>query len=378
MKIKRLKPLIIFSIVFLVFGLLTACNIFVRLNTTRLPVPNPITTSYKITEVHASGGGAGASGASFALTEDGVLLAWGSFGGTLEGVEVEWPVYRPTKVMDDVIAVSPVMTLRMVITSDGALWGLYGDVHEHRRSIQIKLLEDVVYVSAANDRTMAITSDGTLWGWGSNREGRLGDGTTEDRNYPVKVMEDVIAVSVSRDLTMAITSDNALWVWGRNVVRLEDGTSKDSHTPIRAMDDVIAVFAYGVVITSDNVLRRWPDGATIIEDVVTASVDRRTFMAVTSDGTLWGWGRNETGALGDGTQRERREPIKIMENVVSVSTSGFHTLAVTSDGNLWAWGENSLGQLGIGTNRGQFETTRGILETFWFSPILVMEYIPEE
>ena len=54
---KRLKPIIVFLIVFFAFGLLMACNIFVRLDATGLPVPDSITTSYRISEVHACGGG---------------------------------------------------------------------------------------------------------------------------------------------------------------------------------------------------------------------------------------------------------------------------------------------------------------------------------
>ena len=164
---------------------------------------------------------------------------------------------------------------------------------------------------------------------------------------------------------------------GGGAIGLEDGTSKDSHIPIRVMEDVVAVYAGWAVITSDNVLRRWTDGSPIADDVIAASFSGDTFMVITSDGTLWGRGSNNSGALGDGTRNNRREPIKIMENVVSVSTSGRHTLAVTSDGNLWAWGENSLGQLGIGTHRGQYEAARGLRETFWLSPIMVMEYVPE-
>jgi len=74
---------------------------------------------------------------------------------------------------------------------------------------------------------------------------------------------------------------------------------------------------------------------------------------ITSDGSLWGWGSNKYGEVGDGTALPRDTPVKIMENVKSVSAggSGFgsFTLAVKNDGSLWAWGKNSTSQLGDGS-----------------------------
>ena len=72
-------------------------------------------------------------------------------------------------------------------------------------------------------------------------------------------------------------------------------------------------------------------------------------LAVKSDGSLWAWGRNGAGQLGDGTGTSRSTPTKIMDGVVQVSASEKHTLAVKSDGSLWVWGRNECGQLGNGT-----------------------------
>jgi fibronectin type 3 domain-containing protein len=73
-------------------------------------------------------------------------------------------------------------------------------------------------------------------------------------------------------------------------------------------------------------------------------------LAIKSDGSLWSWGNNYHGQLGDGTTTYRPTPTKVMDNVASVSAGMYHTIAIKTDGSLWAWGNNVYGQLGNETN----------------------------
>jgi alpha-tubulin suppressor-like RCC1 family protein len=74
--------------------------------------------------------------------------------------------------------------------------------------------------------------------------------------------------------------------------------------------------------------------------------------AIANDGSLWTWGFNNSGQLGDGTLVDKLSPIRIgiLNNWIEVSAGEFHTTALRSDGTLWVWGLNSEGQLGDGTN----------------------------
>jgi alpha-tubulin suppressor-like RCC1 family protein len=73
-------------------------------------------------------------------------------------------------------------------------------------------------------------------------------------------------------------------------------------------------------------------------------------LGLLSDGTVWGWGSNDTGDVGDGTTTSRHAPVPVsgLGNVVEVSAGGGFSLALKADGTVWAWGGNTVGQLGLG------------------------------
>jgi len=88
-------------------------------------------------------------------------------------------------------------------------------------------------------------------------------------------------------------------------------------------------------------------------DVIAISAGFELGLAIRNDGTVWGWGSNHAGQLGDGTTQQRATPVKVqfpqgVGPIVAVSGGGFHSLALDRDGRVWAWGANGYGQLGVG------------------------------
>ncbi len=239
------------------------------------------------------------------------------------------------------------------------------------------------HVAAGRDSSLGIADDGTLWAWGANGSGQLGDNSTDLRAAPVRWSDDswkTVAKAVSH--AHAIRDDGTLWGWGFGFLGLPGGfISRLQPTQIGTEDDWSGVAGAGnhsLAIKDDGTLWSWGqnnfgqvgDGTTTVRSTpvqvfadgaadggwVAVAVGssmisiRGHSVALREDGSLWAWGSNENGQLGDGTTSDRHEPIKISEEGeywVFVSAGHEHTLAIRSDGTLWAWGENFFGQLGV-------------------------------
>ena len=87
-----------------------------------------------------------------------------------------------------------------------------------------------------------------------------------------------------------------------------------------------------------------------------------------SDGTVWAWGKNDNGQLGDGTTEGKSVPVQIesLSGVIALAAGSYHSLALKGDGSVWAWGNNAHGQLGDGTTEGksvpvQIESLSGVI-----------------
>ncbi|MDP2167628.1 MAG: hypothetical protein Q8J64_04770 [Thermodesulfovibrionales bacterium] len=225
----------------------------------------------------------------------------------------------------------------LALKSDGTVWAWgrnlkgqlgNGNLKDSMAPVQVKGITDVVAIAAGWSHSAALKKDGTVWTWGRNYYGQLGSGTLSDSRVPVQVrgLTDVAAIAVGWYHTLAVKKDGSVWAWGWNLKgQLGDGSTDDSLRPVKVTD---------------------------ISDVVTVTAGQHHSVALKKDGSVWAWGWNDYGQIGNGTiQPDRYMPteVKGVKGVSAIAAGGGHTAAVKKDGTVWTWGFNDYGQLGDGT-----------------------------
>jgi alpha-tubulin suppressor-like RCC1 family protein len=184
-------------------------------------------------------------------------------------------------------------------------------------------------VSAGSSHTTGILTTGALYTWGGNSGGQIGDGTTVDKSMPTKIgSSSWKSVSAGYSHTTAIDITNSLYAWGYNSYgQLGDNTTTSKSSPVQ----VIA-----------NTVNYW-------KQIAEATQGNHT-LAINNNGTLWAWGGNANGTLGDGTTVNKSSPVLISNSSWSLVSAGqLHSVAIDSTGALYTWGLNSDGRLGDGT-----------------------------
>lgn len=178
--------------------------------------------------------------------------------------------------------------------------------------------------------------NGELWAWGTNANGQVGNGSTSNQLSPVRIgtASDWAAVAAGNAFSLAIKADGTLWSWGSAT----DGRLGNGSTT----GDVLVPTQVGTATSWSALPQRLSAGETFA-------------LAVRTDGTLWAWGFNVGGQLGDGTTTTRSTPVQVGSSNAwrAVSGGSAFSLGILSDGSLWSWGSNVNGQLGDGnlTNR---------------------------
>ena len=217
----------------------------------------------------------------------------------------------------------------------------------------------VVAVNCAHGYSLALMEDGTVWGWGGKAKGQLGDGTfTTPRLAPQPVSlplgpETITQITAGWGHALALSSDGTVWAWGQNDYgQLGDGTLANQFTPAQV---------------------RGPGGVGVLGNVVMVSGGDCHSAALLADGTAWTWGCNyhggtnpppggsdPVGQLGNGEDTYANQPFPVqvvggeqggafLHSIRMLAARDYHDYALAEDGTLYSWGSNLNGQLGNGT-----------------------------
>ena len=264
------------------------------------------------------------------ITEEGSLYLWGSnkYGKLGNGTTND--SLTPVKIMDNVKAVSLGSEHSGAITEDGSLymWGAnwcyqLGNGTREDSLTPIKIMDNVKTVTLGSSHNAAITEDGNLYMWGYNDEGQVGNETTNNITTPVKIMDNVKAVSLGSEHSGAITEDGNLYMWGDNFYNQLGYSVAKSPIPTKVLDNIKLIDFAGCqssAITEDNVLYMWGRETNItVDNVLSVSIGQLSYGnnhygVIKTDGSLYMWGDNLSGELGNGksgTYAKSSTPIKI-------------------------------------------------------------------
>lgn len=290
---------------------------------------------------------------SIAIGDDGNTYAWGAndrgqvgTGGLHSYYDSPMRVHTPEGVTFTKVEAG--YNFSLALGSDGVVYG-WGDNGSgqlgngssgiSRSPVAAVMPEGVTFtnISAGKSLAAALGSDGNAYGWGLNTVGQVGDGTTTGRNTPTRIQTpsgvSYVDIEANGGFATAVGSDGNVYSWGGNVFGVfGNGTNgTTSVTPVRA---------------------RVPAGVTL----TSVSTTHQHVLATAIDGSVYAWGNNAQGQLGNGTYTTSYTPVKVLlpwylEDVkfAEVFAGEKHSAARTTDGGVMSWGTNAEGQYGDGT-----------------------------
>mgnify|MGYP001424034764 CR=1 FL=1 len=177
-------------------------------------------------------------------------------------------------------------------------------------------------------------SDNTLWGWGRNSQGGLAQNNTTSYSSPVQIPGTTWSHNFSMGLLcgMGVKTDGTLWSWGYgdhgNLGHNESGSSSRKSSPVQ--------------VGSSS------DWSTEEDRCAMGGNATMGGSCVKTDGTLWVWGSNTYGMLGQNDRTQRSSPVQIPGTTWGYVSKPYHSFgAIKTDGTLWCWGKDTKGSLGV-------------------------------
>tara|TARA_R100001594_G_scaffold149082_1_gene205885 strand:- start:54 stop:1235 length:1182 start_codon:yes stop_codon:yes gene_type:complete len=191
-----------------------------------------------------------------------------------------------------------------------------------------------------------IKNDGTLWSWGYNYYGELGlnGPTPSQRSSPTQIPGTTWSdVSTGNEFMLAKKTDGTLWSWGQN----DRGQLGTNQGPAQ-----LGGASSPIQVGTDTDWNKMTGGTY------------RSF-AIKTDGTLWAFGRNDYGYLGQNNTTQYSSPVQIPGTWDEVGAGWYHDMALKTDGTLWAMGYNGVGELGLNNTTKYSSPTQVGTDTTW-------------
>lgn len=244
------------------------------------------------------------------------------------------------------------------------------------------LSSGVVRWSVGDRHACATKTDQSLWCWGWNADGQLGDNTLARRTVPTRVQgiaDGVTQVAAGARHTCALTSRGGVLCWGDNWFgQLGDGStiSRPTPAPVAGLGQGVVSLSAGwwftCALTSAGSVWCWGDNiygqlgnGTVTSSLVPGPVQGlqsgvtgissggwhqcAVWRSASVPGNAYCWGWNARGAVGDGTTNNRSDPRLALGNVVAMAAGDHHTCALLTEGGVACWGQNDQGQVGDGS-----------------------------
>ena len=292
----------------------------------------PFTSPVRATNLAGAQSIAIAGGASFVVKQDGTVWAWGNNVVGVLGVGLA-PSFNQFP-LQPVTALSQIQTVHcqvqhcLALGRDGRVWswginslGQVGDGTTIDRWIPVLVngLPVITQVWASPSRSLALAADGSIWNWGSG----LGQVPAPYGGAP-NLISNVIAVAGYANGDIFLKSDGSVWARGGN----EFGQRGN-----------------GSVSVPGNTFTR----VNNLSDIIAIRANANRYMALKRDGTVWSWGSNIDGAIGAGsfTQAVYDQPVMLaLQDIVAIEVGNAGSYAIAADGTIYSWGNNDLGSLG--------------------------------
>ena len=322
---------------------------------------------WKVLRGFQTGEGTNATGHVVGLKTNGTLWAWGdnSTGqvdaqlSTEEAQEEPWPITGIDGVEDgdwSEVGAGPGHSLAMTKNGQVFSWGLSGYLPPALQRTPARVEAPGVSWGSAlagENFSLGLEKDGRIYAWGVT-------GITNAADAVVRLPELVSSGASPADPDWAETGwTNGLAVFGRVLGGIDgEGNLKTWGNP----EGTVLFQPWWNPLRQAGGIRNFGPGWSRVTgsrglalgttNTNTTTPEQDFAAAIKTEGTLWTWGANEAGQLGDGTKLAKDSPVRVGSESTwaGVSVGAIHTLAWKRDGSLWGWGANSNGELGLNTN----------------------------